>query len=392
MPRGATELISTNEANFIVQVSAAGRHGQKDYAAKQVQLEQLHGKLCRPSKCCLQQALRGEQRLDGRRPFDFRQIEWEVLQSLNADLCSCGMCPQHLLYPGMLLQLRVASLRVPNAAIGLMSLVSERLCFLQFATNDSGAEVLLGRTRVLTAISAELVPPFADRGNEGRVQYNVEFSPMASPAFEAGRPGAPLSAACSVPLNDALLAPQNSAVSHIYLRLPGLVQACCRRSSSGVLVAAAQRCVLPPRAGEAAQEVVRLVERALRDSHAVDLEALCVIAGRKVHAGICKPVPHTPSSLPGHENGRPCSSPPAANCAAHRMSDPPHPNMFTTRIWTSGPCASPRPQGARSSPNMLRGTACLHTSWLFGFLRPSGLHEIARVLARSGGRWPFHPE
>lgn len=38
-----------------------------------------------------------------------------------------------------------------------------------------------------------------------------------------------------------------------------------------------------PRAGEAAQEVVRLVERALRDSHAVDLEALCVIAGRKVH-------------------------------------------------------------------------------------------------------------
>jgi exosome complex RNA-binding protein Rrp42 (RNase PH superfamily) len=35
-------------------------------------------------------------------------------------------------------------------------------------------------------------------------------------------------------------------------------------------------------AGEAAQEVVRLVERALRDSHAVDLEALCVIAGRKV--------------------------------------------------------------------------------------------------------------
>ena len=36
-------------------------------------------------------------------------------------------------------------------------------------------------------------------------------------------------------------------------------------------------------AGDAAQEVVRLVERALRDSHAVDLEALCVIAGRRVH-------------------------------------------------------------------------------------------------------------
>ncbi len=35
-------------------------------------------------------------------------------------------------------------------------------------------------------------------------------------------------------------------------------------------------------AGEAAQEVTRLVELALRDSHAVDTEALCVIAGRKV--------------------------------------------------------------------------------------------------------------
>lgn len=60
---------------------------------------------------------------------------------------------------------------------------------LQFAADDGGAEVLLGRTRVLTAVSAELVPPFGDRGNEGRVQYNVEFSPMASPSFEVGRPG-----------------------------------------------------------------------------------------------------------------------------------------------------------------------------------------------------------
>jgi hypothetical protein len=79
----------------------------------------------------------------------------------------------------------------PNAPVGLTPPVSRHIRLLQFAADDSGAEVLLGRTRVLTAISAELVPPFADRGNEGRVQYNVEFSPMASPAFESGRPGAP---------------------------------------------------------------------------------------------------------------------------------------------------------------------------------------------------------
>ena len=30
-------------------------------------------------------------------------------------------------------------------------------------------------------------------------------------------------------------------------------------------------------------EVTRLVERALRDSRAVDLEALCVLAGQKVY-------------------------------------------------------------------------------------------------------------
>jgi exosome complex RNA-binding protein Rrp42 (RNase PH superfamily) len=58
-------------------------------------------------------------------------------------------------------------------------------------------------------------------------------------------------------------------------------QALFRRSSPGVPAAGAQCCV-GLCAGDAAQEVVRLVERALRDSHAVDLEALCVIAGRRV--------------------------------------------------------------------------------------------------------------
>ena len=36
------------------------------------------------------------------------------------------------------------------------------------------------------------------------------------------------------------------------------------------------------RPGEAAIEVMRLLERALRDSRAVDLEALCVLVGQKV--------------------------------------------------------------------------------------------------------------
>ena len=43
------------------------------------------------------------------------------------------------------------------------------------------------------------------------------------------------------------------------------------------------------RPGEEAIELARLVERALKQSHALDMEALCVVAGRKVGGGPCKP-------------------------------------------------------------------------------------------------------
>ncbi len=60
------------------------------------------------------------------------------------------------------------------------------------------------------------------------MRFNVEFSPMASPNFESGRPG------------------------------------------------------------EAAIELARLVERSLRETRAIDQEALCVLAGRKV--GVKQPL------------------------------------------------------------------------------------------------------
>ena len=62
------------------------------------------------------------------------------------------------------------------------------------------------------------------RPNEGSLRFNVEFSPMASPNFEPGRPT------------------------------------------------------------ENANELARLIERGLRETKAVDLEALCVLAGRKVRS------------------------------------------------------------------------------------------------------------
>lgn len=54
-------------------------------------------------------------------------------------------------------------------------------CVWQFAEDDSGAEVAVGHTCVATAIDADLVLPFGDRGNEGRVVYNVQLSPLAFP-------------------------------------------------------------------------------------------------------------------------------------------------------------------------------------------------------------------
>ncbi len=96
---------------------------------------------------------------------------------------------------------------------------------LQFSLDDSSATVCMGNTRVMAVVQALLDEPYPDRPSEGTLRFNVELSPMASPAFEAGRPGV-----------DAV-------------------------------------------------ELARLVERALRQSKAVDMEALVVISGRKVCVG-----------------------------------------------------------------------------------------------------------
>eukprot|EP00898_Chlorokybus_atmophyticus_P003711 jgi/Chlat1/4340/Chrsp29S04497 len=98
-----------------------------------------------------------------------------------------------------------------------------RECRVAFGAQDGAAEVTLGdSTRVLSVASAELVTPYPDRPRDGQLQINVELSPMADPSFEAGRPG------------------------------------------------------------QAAVELSRLVDRVLRLGRAVDMEALCVAAGRKV--------------------------------------------------------------------------------------------------------------
>ncbi|CAI5510047.1 unnamed protein product, partial [Closterium sp. Naga37s-1] len=90
--------------------------------------------------------------------------------------------------------------------------------------DDGTAEVQLGSTRVLASVSAALTLPFPDRPNEGSLAVFTELAPMADPRFVPGRPG------------------------------------------------------------EDAIEVGRIIDRGLRESHAVDTESLCVVAGRAAWA------------------------------------------------------------------------------------------------------------
>ncbi|XP_024962418.1 exosome complex component RRP45B-like isoform X2 [Cynara cardunculus var. scolymus] len=89
---------------------------------------------------------------------------------------------------------------------------------------DGSSEVQLGNTRVMGFVTGQLVQPYRDRPNEGTLAIYTEFSPMADPSFEAGRPG------------------------------------------------------------ESAIELGRIVDRGLRESRAVDTESLCVISGKSVWA------------------------------------------------------------------------------------------------------------
>ncbi|XP_058008879.1 exosome complex component RRP45A isoform X2 [Hevea brasiliensis] len=95
---------------------------------------------------------------------------------------------------------------------------------IKFGREDGSSEVQLGQTHVMGFVTSQLVQPYRDRPNEGSLSIFTEFSPMADPSFEPGRPG------------------------------------------------------------ESAVELGRIIDRGLRESRAVDKESLCVLAGKLVWA------------------------------------------------------------------------------------------------------------
>ncbi|KAI0492424.1 hypothetical protein KFK09_026696 [Dendrobium nobile] len=111
-----------------------------------------------------------------------------------------------------------------NIRVDGRSPVDYRQLTIKFGREDGSSEVQLGETHVIGLVSGQIVQPYRDRPNEGTLAIFTEFSPMADPAFEPGRPG------------------------------------------------------------EFAIELGRLIDRGLRESRAVDMESLCIVAGKSVWA------------------------------------------------------------------------------------------------------------
>ncbi|KAF2875073.1 ribosomal protein S5 domain 2-type protein [Massariosphaeria phaeospora] len=95
---------------------------------------------------------------------------------------------------------------------------------LIFGDEYGVADVKLGKTRVIARISVDVTVPAPERKFDGVFQIVTEFSPMASPAFEIGRP-----------------------------------------TDAEVILS-------------------RILEKAIRRSNALDTESLCIIAGLKCFA------------------------------------------------------------------------------------------------------------
>ena len=87
---------------------------------------------------------------------------------------------------------------------------------------EGSARVFLGKTQVLVGVKVETGEPFPDTPNDGVMTVNAELVPLAHPSFEPGPPD------------------ENSI------------------------------------------ELARVVDRGIRESHAIDTEKLCIEAGKKV--------------------------------------------------------------------------------------------------------------
>ena len=113
--------------------------------------------------------------------------------------------------------------------------------------------------------TADIIPPFPDRPAEGFIQFSAEFSRMAGEEFEV----------CA---RAATTCPHRRCPSSAHMRV--LVLWCCAQEG---------------RPSIDSVELGRVVERALKDSRAIDTEALCIMAGEKVRTTAPQPCRLSPA-------------------------------------------------------------------------------------------------
>ncbi|KAK4268846.1 hypothetical protein QN277_022078 [Acacia crassicarpa] len=110
-----------------------------------------------------------ELRLDGHCPFDYRKLTIKFGRKLNFfTLVHSTLFKSGHIFFRLLMLLNVL----------------EGWC-----REDGSSEVQLGQTRVMAFVTSQLVQPYRDRPNEGTLSIYTEFSPMADPSYELGRPG-----------------------------------------------------------------------------------------------------------------------------------------------------------------------------------------------------------
>jgi exosome complex component RRP45 len=93
---------------------------------------------------------------------------------------------------------------------------------IKFGKNYGQVEVRLGKTKVLSNVSCEIVEPYKGKPTDGFILFNVDLSPMGGSEFENN----------------------TQTVESI--------------------------------------EISRIIDRSLRGSKAIDTEALCIVNGKKV--------------------------------------------------------------------------------------------------------------
>jgi len=120
------------------------------------------------------------------------------------------------------IEFTLQALRREKVRVDGRALNAYRRMGIRFGAAYGEVEVNFGPTRAMAVCTGEVVTPSPERPNEGRIHFNVEFGPIASPSFEVGRPS---------------------------------IQATC---------------------------VANLIERLLRGGRALDTEALCIVGGQKV--------------------------------------------------------------------------------------------------------------